>query len=142
MSGFWLSNWQWINLHHWFGNKNCYCLVIKKRPCNLNSLWGMWAFYCLTNNHCHIPWDGGVKFDLIVKYPKSTNQAYCFCVLSMERKLKVWSPWYLMLENKLGKVECKFCGNFISYYKDRMLFHLGYWYDGNGQTRVIMCSMA
>jgi hypothetical protein len=27
---------------------------------------------------------------------------------------------------------CKFLGNIISYYKDRMLFHLGYRYDGNG----------
>jgi hypothetical protein len=27
------------------------------------------------------------------------------------------------------KVECKFCGNLISYHKDRMLFHLGYRYE-------------
>jgi hypothetical protein len=82
-----------------------------------------------------------MKFDLIVKYPKSTNQAYCFYVLLMEGKLNMWSPWYLMPENKPGKVECKFCGNVISYCKDIMLFHLDYQHDGNGQTRVIMCSM-
>jgi hypothetical protein len=34
------------------------------------------------------------------------------------------------------------CGNVISYCKDKMLFHLGYRYDGNGQARVIMCSKA
>jgi hypothetical protein len=47
-----------------------------------------------------------------------------------------------MLKDKPGKVECKFHSNVILYYKDRMLFHLGYWYDGNGQIRVIMCSKA
>jgi hypothetical protein len=26
-----------------------------------------------------------------------------------------------MLEDKPGKVKCKFCGNVISYHKDRML---------------------
>jgi hypothetical protein len=77
-----------------------------------------------------------VKFDLIVKYPKSTNQAYCVCVLSMEGKLNVWSPWYLMPEDKPSKVGCKFYGDVISYCKDRMLFHLGYRYDGNWQTGV------
>jgi len=102
----------------------------------------MWASCYLTNNHCHIPWDGKVKFDPIVKYPKFTNQAYCFCVISMEGKLNVWNPWYLMPEDKSGKVECKFCSSVISYYKDRMLFHLGNQYDGNGQTRIIMFSMA
>ncbi len=54
----------------------------------------------------------------------------------------MWNPWYLMLEDKPGKVECKFCSNIISYYKDRMLFHLGYRCDGNGQTRIVMCSRA
>jgi hypothetical protein len=47
-----------------------------------------------------------------------------------------------MPEDKLKKVECKFCGNVISYYKDKMFFHLGYRYDGNGQAGVIMCSKA
>jgi hypothetical protein len=48
----------------------------------------------------------------------------------------------LMLEDKSRKVECKFCNNVISYRKDRMLFHLGYRYDGNGQVGVAMCSKA
>jgi hypothetical protein len=30
----------------------------------------------------------------------------------------VLSPWYLMPYDKLRKVECKFCDNVISYYKD------------------------
>ncbi len=46
----------------------------------------------------------------------------------------------LIILIKLRKVECKFCGNVISYYKDKMFFHLGYRYDGNGQTRIAMCS--
>ncbi len=33
-------------------------------------------------------------------------------------------------------------GNVILYCKDRMLFHLGYRCDGNGQTRVAVCSRA
>jgi hypothetical protein len=48
----------------------------------------------------------------------------------------------LMLEDKLGIVKCKFCGNVISYHKDRMLFHLGYRYDGNGRVGNIVCSRA
>jgi hypothetical protein len=44
----------------------------------------------------------------------------------MEGKQNVWDPWYLMTLDKLGKVECKFCNMVISYYKDRMFFHLGY----------------
>jgi hypothetical protein len=47
-----------------------------------------------------------------------------------------------MLEDKLGIVKCKFSGNVISYHEDRMLLHLGYWYDGNGQVGVIVCSRA
>ncbi len=35
---------------------------------------------------------------------------------------------------------CEFCDNFISYHKDKMFFHLDYWYDGNGWTRITMCS--
>jgi hypothetical protein len=50
----------------------------------------------------------------------------------MEGRWNVWSPWYLMLEDKLGKVECKFYDNVISYHKDKIFFHLGYQYDGNG----------
>jgi hypothetical protein len=65
-----------------------------------------------------------------------------YSVLLIERRQNMWSPWYLMLEDKLGKVKCKFCGNVIFYYKDRMLFHLGYQYDGNGRARVVMCSKA
>ncbi len=60
----------------------------------------------------------------------------------MERRQNMWSPWYLMPKDKLGKVKCKFCDNVILYRKDRMLFHLGYLYDGNGRTRVVMCSKA
>jgi hypothetical protein len=47
-----------------------------------------------------------------------------------------------MPEDKLGKVECKFYDNVISYHKDKFLFHLGYQYDGNGQARITMCSKA
>ncbi len=47
-----------------------------------------------------------------------------------------------MLEDKPGKVECKFCGNVIPYRKDRMFFHLGYQYGGNGQIGIIVCSKA
>ncbi len=32
------SNQWWIDLHHWFGHKIFLCLVIKIKPCNLNSL--------------------------------------------------------------------------------------------------------
>ncbi len=63
-------------------------------------------------------------------------------VLSMEGKQIVWSPWYLMPKDKLRKVECKFCDNVISDDKDRMRFHLGYQYDGNGRIRVVLCSKA
>jgi len=61
-------------------------------------------------------------------------------VLLMEGRWNVWSPWYLMLHDKPRKVECKFCSNVISYHKDKKFFHLGYWYDGNGQIRVAVCS--
>jgi hypothetical protein len=61
-------------------------------------------------------------------------------VLSMEGRWDVWSPWYLMPEDKPRKVKCKFYGNVILYYKNRMFFHLGYEYDGNGQTRITMYS--
>jgi len=67
-----------------------------------------------------------VEVDLIVKYPNFINQAYYFCVFSTEGRWNVCNPWYLMPEDKQGKVECKLCGNVISYYKDIMLFHLGY----------------
>jgi hypothetical protein len=50
----------------------------------------------------------------------------------MEGRQNMWSPWYLMPHDKLGKVECKFYDNVISYYKDKMFFHLGYQYDGDG----------
>jgi hypothetical protein len=63
-------------------------------------------------------------------------------VLLMEGRQNVWNQWYLMPKDKLGKVECKFCGNVISYHKDRMLFHLGYQYDGNGQIGIALCSRA
>ncbi len=36
------------------------------------------------------------------------------------------STWYLMLKDKPRKLECKFCGNVISYCKDKMFFHLGF----------------
>jgi len=54
-----------------------------------------------------------------------------YSVLSMEGRQNMWSPWCLMLEDKLGKMYCNFCGNVIPYCKDRMLFYLGYRYDGN-----------
>jgi hypothetical protein len=73
-----------------------------------------------------------VESNPIIKYPNSTNQAYYFCVFSMEGRWNVWNPWYLMPKNKLSKVECKFCKNVISYYKDRPFFYLGYQYNGIG----------
>jgi hypothetical protein len=48
----------------------------------------MWPFNCLTNNRCRIPWDGGVKFHLIVKYPKSTKQSLLFLCFFDGRKVK------------------------------------------------------
>jgi hypothetical protein len=60
----------------------------------------------------------------------------------MEGRRNVWNPWYLMPKDKLKKVECKFCDNFISYYKDIILFHLDYRYDGNGRTGIVVCSKA
>ncbi len=65
-----------------------------------------------------------------------------YSVLLMEGKWNVLSPWYLMLNNKLRKVECKFCNNVISYHKYRIMFHLGYQYDDNGQIGIVMCSRA
>jgi hypothetical protein len=62
-----------------------------------------------------------------------------YSALLMEGKQNMWSPWYLMREDKLGNVECKFYDNIILYYKDRMLFHLGYQYDGNGRVGVAVC---
>ncbi len=58
----------------------------------------------------------------------------------MDGRENVSSPWYLMPKEKPKKAECKFCDNVISYSNDKMLFHLGYQYDGNGQARVILCS--
>jgi len=57
----------------------------------------------------------------------------------MEGKQNVWDPWYLMTLDKPGKVECKFCNMVISYYKDRMFFHLGYQHDGSGHIGVEIC---
>jgi len=31
----------------------------------------------------------------------------------MEGTRNLWSPWYLMPEDKLGKMECKLCNNVI-----------------------------
>jgi hypothetical protein len=45
-----------------------------------------------------------------------------------------------MPKDKPRKVEYKSCDNVISYYKDKMLFHLGYQYDGNGQVGNVVCS--
>lgn len=52
----------------------------------------------------------------------------------------MWDPWYAMILDKPYKVECKFYNVIISYCKDRMLFHLGYWHDDNGWNGVAMCS--
>jgi hypothetical protein len=38
-------------------------------------------------------------------------------------------------------VECKFCSNVILYHKNIMFFH-SYRYDGNGRTRIALCSKA
>ncbi len=65
---------------------------------------------------------------------------HVYNVLLMEEKRNMWSPWYLIPKDKPGRVQCKFCCNVISYRKDKMLFYLGYWYDGNGQIGVTLCS--
>ncbi len=62
------------------------------------------------------------------------------CIFFIKGRWNVWNPWYLILEDNPGKVDCKFRNNVILYCKDRMLFHLGYWCDGNGWTRVVVCS--
>ncbi len=53
-------------------------------------------------------------------YWKFVMQAYCFCIIFTEGKQNMWSPWYLMPQDKPCNVECKFCNNVISYYKDRI----------------------
>ncbi len=97
------------------------------------NVWSFRSSYCI----CNCSWISvitlKVEFDLIVKYCNFINQAYYFFVFSMERRWNMSSPWYLMLEDKSNKLECKFCNNVISYHKDRMFFHLGDWYDGNGE---------
>jgi hypothetical protein len=65
-----------------------------------------------------------------------------YSVLSIEGKHNVWSPWYLMPKDKPRKVEFKLYSNVISYHKDKMLFHLGYQYDVNRQTKVVLSSKA
>jgi hypothetical protein len=67
-----------------------------------------------------------VESDLIVEYFNCINQGIVlvYSVLSMEGKRNVWSPWYLMLKDKLRKVECKFYGNVISYRKDRIFLQI------------------
>jgi hypothetical protein len=47
------------------------CLVIKSKEVVISIhflLWGVWALCCLTNNHCHIPWEGGVKSLWVFKF--------------------------------------------------------------------------
>ncbi len=61
---FQLSIWWWINLHHWFGDEIWCCLVIKSKEVVISIhflLRGVCALCYLTSNHCHIPWEGGVK---------------------------------------------------------------------------------
>ncbi len=70
VSGSWLFDWWWIDLHHcfcdeiWFSKKIWCCFVIKNKPCNLNSLSPLrWVGFVLFNtNHCHIPWKGKAKY--------------------------------------------------------------------------------
>ncbi len=62
--------------------------------------------------------------------------------LLMEGKWNLWNPWYLMPNDKPGKVKCKFCGNVISYRMYKMIFHLSYQYDDNGWAKIAMCSKA
>jgi hypothetical protein len=83
-----------------------------------------------------------VESDFIVEYINYINQAYCSyvqCFINGGEAGRVDMVFDAKGQVKEG-VECKFCGNVILYCKDRMLFHLGYQYDGNGQTRIIMCS--
>jgi hypothetical protein len=46
----------------------------------------------------------------------------------------MWSPWYLMLEDNLGKVEYKFYNNVISYYKDSVATPLWDKCEGEAHT--------
>jgi hypothetical protein len=60
----------WINLHHWFddwiwfGDKICWCLLIKNKPFNLDSFSFLRCvrFVLFNTNHCHIPWEGRWNF--------------------------------------------------------------------------------
>ncbi len=82
-----------------------------------------------------------MESNLIVEWFNYINQAYHSCVLLMEARWNMWNPCtYLMPKYKPGKMECKFCGNVISYHKDKTFFHLGFWYDNNGWARDAMCS--
>ncbi len=83
-----------------------------------------------------------VGSNLILAYFSSTNQTYCSCVFSMEGRRNKLDLWYLMPQDKSSKVECRFCSKVISYCKDWMVFHLGYWHDGNGPSVVGVCSRA
>jgi hypothetical protein len=162
----WMVDWSppliWQQNLLLFGNK-------KNRPCNFSSYFYLqrvglvlfnkqpfpntlggregWNLYLCLNfgssyYFCNWCWISiialKVEFGFIIKYFNYVNQAYYFCVL-MEGKKNVWNPWYLTLEDKRTKVEYKFYGNVISYHKDKMFFHLGYWYDGNGWIWVTMC---
>ncbi len=49
----------------------------------------------------------------------------CKPIFLMEGRQNVWSPWYLMPQDKPCKVEYKFCNNVISHCKDKMFFPFG-----------------
>ncbi len=83
-----------------------------------------------------------MEFDFIVEYINYINQAYCSyvqCFINGGEARCVESMVFDARGQVKEGVECKFCGNVILYCKNRMLFHLGYQYDGNGQTRITMC---
>ncbi len=54
----------------------------------------------------------------------------------------MWDLWYLITLDKCNKVECKFCNSVILYHKNKMLFTMNYWHNGNAWVGVAMCSKA
>jgi hypothetical protein len=63
VSGFKSFDWQWTDLHHWIWRLNLVYLVIK---CKLACQYSLSPLRCVglvlfSTNHCHIPWEGGVK---------------------------------------------------------------------------------
>ncbi len=114
-------------------------LVLGREAWNLYRCLNFRSLYCINNWRWIFIVSLKVEFNFILNYLNYSVQTFFFVYL-MEGRWNVWNPCYLMVEDKLGKVECKFYNNVISYRMDRMLFHLGYQYDGNRWNGIIMCS--